>query len=514
LAVRILLWHGWLLEGSGSNIYTARVADVFRSNGHDVVIMCQDVHPERYTWIDAWGTVDADGPSSLTPNPIASPGARGRCVLLRPLIGPLLPVFVVDPYEGFDQVRRFVDLTERELGEYLRVNAEALRAVAAWHGSEIVIAGHAIPGGAIASRALGAGRHVTTIHGSDIEYAIRLQVRYRELAREGLTASRSVAGATSDVLDRCVALVPEVADKVVAVPPGVDVRTFHPQPRAWALRQSAGRLDADPTVARGRPASLDADVDHALAARDAASLDALAGRYDQEVPDPGAAEALRRLAPTRAALVGYFGKLIPQKGVELLLAARGRSRHNPAALIVGFGLYREWLTATAHALRNDDPDALRWLRETRSMPLDDDSLASIPSRGRRDVTFTGRLDHRYAPGAVAAMDVLVVPSILDEAFGMVAAEGAAAGALPLVARHSGLAEVAAALEDEVSRPGMFSFEQGIGAVANVADGIDRLLSLPGRERADLSGALSRFVGREWSWDRTAARLLDAAAHGA
>ena len=39
------------------------------------------------------------------------------------------------------------------------------------------------------------------------------------------------------------------------------------------------------------------------------------------------------------------------------------------------------------------------------------------------------------------LDVLVVPSVMHEAFGMVAVEGAAAGALPLVARHSGLAEI-------------------------------------------------------------------------
>ena len=95
------------------------------------------------------------------------------------------------------------------------------------------------------------------------------------------------------------------------------------------------------------------------------------------------------------------------------------------------------------------------------MPIDRRRAARADrAAGARGVTFTGRLDHRYAPDALAAMDVQVVPSILSEAFGMVAAEGAAAGALPLVARHSGLAEVAAALESEVGRPGLFSFEPG------------------------------------------------------
>ena len=41
-----------------------------------------------------------------------------------------------------------------------------------------------------------------------------------------------------------------------------------------------------------------------------------------------------------------------------------------------------------------------------------------------------------------------MPSIFPEAFGMVAAEAAAAGSPPLVARHSGLEEIAEGLEAE------------------------------------------------------------------
>lgn len=134
-----------------------------------------------------------------------------------------------------------------------------------------------------------------------------------------------------------------------------------------------------------------------------------------------------------------------------------------------------------------------------------------PSSGgdRRSATFTGRLDHRYAPDALAAMDVLVVPSILPEAFGMVAAEGAATGALPVVARHSGLAEVAGALEAEVRRPGLFSFAPGEGSARRLATSIDRLLGLAVDERDELGAAVNGFVAREWTWERTASRILAA-----
>ena len=93
---------------------------------------------------------------------------------------------------------------------------------------------------------------------------------------------------------------------------------------------------------------------------------------------------------------------------------------------------------------------------------------------------------------------------------MVAAEGAASGALPMVARHSGLAEVAGALETDVGRPGLFSFEPGEGAVRRLIEGVDRLLSLPHGERDELRRGVSSFVATHWTWERTAARLLAAA----
>lgn len=480
--MRILLWHGWLLEGSGSNVFTARIAEELRREGHDIALVCQERRVERYRWIDATGTVDRDGVSELEPN--AADPAPGRCVLLRPRIGRLLPVFVVDEYEGFD-VRRFVELTDAELGRYLDANVAALRAAAAWHRSEAVVAGHAIPGAVVARRAMGPGRYVATIHGSDLEYAVRPDPRFRALAAEGLVAARAVTGSGADVLRRCVELVPGIDALVRPVSPGVDAHAFRPRPREEALLETADALDADPDTTRGRPSSLDEEVARALERGDGAALDELGGTYDQEVPDPDAAARLRELAAFGGELVGSFGKLIPQKGVADLLHAAAASSRRPRVLVVGFGGERERLQALALGLRTPD--------------------------GPEAVTFTGRLDHRYAPGVLAAMDVLVVPSVLDEAFGMVAAEGAASGALPLVARHSGLAEVAGVLEAEVGRPGLFSYEPGPRAVANLTAALDHLLGLPAAERGELRRAVSAAVAREWSWSRTAGLLLTAAA---
>ena len=504
--MRILLWHGWLLEGSGANVYTARVAEEYRRGGHQVVLLCQEPNPARHAFVDGWGTAGPDGPGPVRPT--GARPAAGTLTLLRPDIGSLLPVFVLDDYPGFE-VKRFVDLSDEELGAYVERNVEALRAAADAHRPDIVVTGHVVPGGIVARRALGERAYVVKAHGSDVEYAVRAQPRYRDLAREGVEGAVALTGSTRDVLRRLEALVPGTRVRTVDVPPGVEVERFRPMPRRPALEELARLLESDPELARGRPPSLDAEVRGALARRDPDALTDLAGRYDQAVPDRRAPAAVRELASYQGPLVGYLGKFIPQKGVDLLLGAVAMAGSRPSGLVVGFGGHREWLEALLSALDSADAEALSWVLGASGFTLSPEGVEAAPGLAGR-VRLTGRLDHRYAPLALAATDVLVVPSVLDEAFGMVAAEGAAAGTLPLVARHSGLAEVAEALEGAVGRPGLLSFDPGPSGARSLTAALDRLLSLPRQERLDLAAACRAYVSATWTWERTAARLLEAA----
>jgi len=505
--MRILLWHAWLLSGTGSNVATARVAEALRADGHDVLLLSQERHPERFPFLDAFGVMSDIGPQAVSPTGVAPAG--GRVTLLRPAIGPMLPVFVWDEYEGFDEVTPFVDLTDAALQGYLDRNAEALRAAAAWHRSEAVLAGHVVPGAPVAGRALrGSSAGIpygVKVHGSDLEYAVRLQPRYRALAAEGLADARAVFGPTEESLERTVALVPESTRRLVVCSPGVDVRAFRPGPRGELLEHAASLLDDDGSPAGGRTPDLDEAVEAALDAGTPPALDELAARYDPERPDADAARKLRALTGGDGPIVGYLGKLIPQKGVHLLLAAMA-AVPGVRVLIVGFGTFRERLEALTLALARADAAAVRELWPSGDAP----PPPPIPGGGdlRRRVTFTGRLDHRYASLVVGAADVLVVPSIGSESFGMVAAEGAAAGALPLAARHSGLREVARALEDAAGLPGLFSFEQGAGAVGEIEAGVRRLLALPVEQRRAAAVAIRGHVAREWTWGRAAARYVE------
>src|SRR5918997_1639638 len=62
-AVRILLWHGYLLTGSGSNVYTANIARAWRDAGHDVLVLCQDPQAATHPFVDAAADFASDNRS-------------------------------------------------------------------------------------------------------------------------------------------------------------------------------------------------------------------------------------------------------------------------------------------------------------------------------------------------------------------------------------------------------------------------------------------------------------------
>ena len=106
--------------------------------------------------------------------------------------------------------------------------------------------------------------------------------------------------------------------------------------------------------------------------------------------------------------------------------------------------------------------------------------------------LTGRLEHEELAELLPACEALVVPSTFPEAFGMVAAEAAACGALPVSAAHSGLAEVsevlARAVPDAGRRVALVPGRRRRRAGARRARSCGWLAADPAAARADPRGA--------------------------
>jgi glycosyltransferase involved in cell wall biosynthesis len=391
--VRILLWHGYLLGGSGSNVYTRAIAREWSRQGHEVVLFCQEPHI---------------GPYDL-----------GGAEVVRPRLPyKLLPVFVLDEYEGLD-AKLLTDFTPAQRKAYVEANAEALRKHLP---ADLVFCNHVLMGAPVGA-ASGAPFAVKA-HGSELEYAIRASPELSHWAAESLRSAGAVYVGSDHIRSVLEELVGPV-EGVHEVPPGVDVEAFRPRPREESL---------------------------AALRKEGVELDDF---FAQEGP-----------------VVLYVGKLLYNKGVHVLFEAM--QGVEARTLVVGFGDYRE-------------------------------ELEKLAPPG---TVFTGQLEHNQLAPLLPLVDVQVVPSIFPEAFGMVAAEAAAAGVPPLVARHSGLATVAEGLEtvypEQYRHLASFPSADAVGLGARLRE----LLALPPDVRFELGSAARRAAVEHWSWSSVAERLLE------
>jgi glycosyltransferase involved in cell wall biosynthesis len=406
--VKILLWHGYLLGGTGSNVYTRSLARAWSRLGHEVVVFCQDPHPERY---------DLAGATVVRPE----------------LEGPL-PVFVLDNYEDLE-ARYLQDLDQAERDGFVEANAASVRE---YLPADYLLVNHVLLGAPVGA-AVGMPFAVKA-HGSELEFSIRGREDLASWARETLAEAAEVIVGSDHIRD-VLAQVVGWRDRVRVVPPGVDVEELRPERRNEAL---AGLLDE--------------------ARRDGP-------RGSERDPDTGNAERFEEFFSAETPTILYVGKLSREKGVHLLLEALGEVEAR--AVIVGFGPAREELEAAAQGA----------------------------------VLFTGALEHRHLRHLWPLADVSVTPSVFPEAFGMVAAEAAACGCPPLVARHSGLATVAEGIESAYPEEHRELASFRGGDVTDLAHKLRRILALPRPEWERLSAAAREAALERWSWEYVAALLL-------
>ena len=411
--MKILIWHGYLLGGTGSNVYTRSLAREWAAAGHDVTVVCQEAHPEHFE--------------------------LGGARVVRPeLPDGLLPVFVLDRYEGL-RPKVIQDFSPAERARYVEANAGALAELLP---ADLVFANHIVPGAPVAAAA--GSRFAVKAHGSELEYAMRGNAGLTAWGREALAHAEAVFVGSAHIR-RVVEDVVGPVEPVHEVPPGVDIDEFQPRPRDAALAALIEEARRDPP----NP-----------------------GNREERLPDERNAERLAAFLAGDEPTVVYFGKLLYNKGVHVLLEALRRV--DARAVIVGFGDYRRELEALA------------------------------PPR----TLFTGPFEHRHLAQLLPLADATVVPSIFPEAFGMVAAEAAAAGSPPIVARHSGLAEIAEGLEAEYPPEYRALASFTTGSVEELAEKLGTLLALSPAERRRVGEAARRATVARWSWASVGRRLLE------
>ncbi len=214
--MRILIFHGYLLRGTGSNIYNASLVRALARLGHQVELVCQE----------------------RDPGPLGLPDAVRVTV---PDIGGVLPVYVADHYEGYRAVP-YAELDEEGVERYIAANVSAVREVVEETSPDVALANHLVMGPVILARALeGRVPYAVKVHGSALEYTVRPhRERFLPYALEGLrgasgvlVGSRHTAESLWEVMDE-----EGLPERTRLGPPGVDVHTFRPRAARGGRRRA------------------------------------------------------------------------------------------------------------------------------------------------------------------------------------------------------------------------------------------------------------------------------------
>jgi glycosyltransferase involved in cell wall biosynthesis len=469
--------HGYLLEGSGSNLWTRCVVEALCRKGHTVQLMCQEPHPERYECITEAYRYHEDGTvEQMFARPLA-PGFAGQCIMHKPQLGDTLPVYVWDKYEEYPNAVPMTELSDDAIADYVERNARVLRKVVAEHDVIAMHVNHAVLSTVVAQQVSAeTGIPVAIMeHGSSLEYAVKKDQRMYDLATSAFSDAELLFVHGDEMRRRIEVAMPDIRDaqrKFTTLPLGVHTWQFEPVPRE-RRREKIGKLLVSLSgKTRGRrPDQLEQMLGRAMAATSPEELHRAftSIQYDTKAPDADIEDKLSQLDWEHDAVLLYVGRLISAKGVQSGLAALPEimaSDPGIRLLLVGHGPLREPMELFVHALEHGNRDlveqvvahgrflegdpegahASRELGKVRAYFNDlaaagklDDYFALARQHVRRDrVIFTGYLTHQELQHLFPCCDVGIFPSIVKEAGPLVFLEALASGCFPLGTYFGGM----------------------------------------------------------------------------
>ena len=506
--MRIGLLHGWLLEGSGSNVYVRELARALRARGHQVSVICQERRAERYGEIGA----------------VCVPAIDKR----------LMPVHVADTdYEGFESVIGFKDLEgDIRLKAYLDDFTAGAAKFCRAGEIEVLIANHMYPMPVVASRI----KELLNIpflvfpHGSAIEYTLKKSEALARDAERAVEAADALVVGNETVTARIMRLYPKREEswrkKHFIVPVGVDPELF--RPIAPGERKDAlGRLVSEGLSKGGKTRAMTRVLTERACRMDQELIQAVRlsrSEYERKSPDADIASKFQEIDWAKEKILIFTGKLIAGKGLHDFIAALPailNRRPDTRLLIVGEGPAREPLEMLLKALSDGDCELLeRVLRLGGSLSEEPDiafdnikvyaerlgfeewAAMGKDARPIEKVLFTGYLGHALYRHVLPCADIAVFPSQVAEAYPLVLIEAISAGVLPVASDFEGmgegLSEISGALSSDIGELMRIKMDPET-RIESMAENVGRLLE----RSADWAGTCRSLAEERYSWDKVA-----------
>ena len=518
--MKIAILHGYLLHGSGSNIYVQNVTKELVGLGHDVHLFCQERHPENYPFIKKAICIKNERIIEY----YHSNNTHGA-TLINPDLD-LLPVYVMDIYPEFKQVKLFIELSDEELEEYIKRNISAYTTFFDKFQYDIIHANHLVMMPYFASYLNQKYQvpYVIVPHGSSLVYTIQKDPRYKKLAIEGLHNATYIIPGNANFRDRILQYfekdLPNLQEKMRIVPLGVDTNLFSPIPKEKRKEVLSNLINKLSHVPKGKPKRDELEFIKKISAMRKESINEVLTSipsYSQKAPDESITDKLRGIDPLSERILIFFGRLILGKGIHNLLASLLPLLtwyDDLKVIIVGAGPMREWGEWFIHAGGLGNIDMVKSLIEWGKSHFNDrkefwDAIIHFfesqdetilrtyhfnPSR----VIFTGFLDHTYLAPLLALADWACFPSLVPESFGLVLVEAASCGVIPVASYFSGFKEILDHFKERIPQD-VFSLltipAEGKAIVFKLIDSLSKLIE----KKPAIAHLLREVAVNKFSW---------------
>lgn len=537
----ICILHGWLLEGSGSNLWTRSIVTALARAGETVHLVCQENHPDLYDCIAEAYRYDEEGARHEvfvreTPYP-------GRCIIHHPWIGDKLPVFVWDEYEEYEDVVPMIDLPDAEVEAYVNRNVNVLLGIVRDYGITAIHANHAVPMSIVAQRV----RRETGVpfaimpHGSGIEYAVKKDRWFAGHAASAFVDAARIFVIGSEMRQRVKAVFPHVPDldeKFVELHLGVDTSQFdlvakHDRPaRIGRLREVLA--GANRGKRREQSEQMLARLSASMTVKEMRELFLESAHYNGKLPDEDLEEKLGTIDWMVNPTLLFTGRIISMKGIQTVIVALPLILErvpDMRLIVVGHGPMREPMEALVSALKSGDTalalKIIEWGKALEGDPDGDASthnladvsnfLAALEARGEVDhyfqlgrrfvlsenVIFTGYLNHSQLRHLFPCCDVGVFPSIVREAGPLVFLEALASGCFPLGTYFGGMRasidSAATVVPPEIARLMKIDPDNSVG---DIASHVPRALT----EGSQYRETLAKLARDKYDWTSVATVL--------
>ncbi|XP_032230360.1 uncharacterized protein LOC116613958 [Nematostella vectensis] len=515
--MHLVIIHGYILSGTGSNVYTANAAKTWKRHGHSVTIVCQDPNAGNLPFVDEF----YKGTDSIP----STPPEAGKIRVCVPDIYGLLLVYSYDEYPGY-RVKTLKDCSIAEIEANIEGTVNGLRRVVE-QGVDLILTNHILLSPVIASRATQGldVPYVCKLHGSAIIFSVKPRLEeLRPYVLEGLrNCKRVIAGTHAVRNSACDVLKGDIEaegilKKIVIIPPGLDPNVFEIG-EDFDKRQKAFLENVQSFINRkpnGRKAEGITHPPHTSDNFHDLLLE-VTFSYNQRAID---ADLIRRWKPLKKSdfIICYFGNFLDTKGVGELLTAFPRILDKvPEArlVLVGFGRYREHLEGMLKALKDGDLEAFKAYGSAGKF-LDfpenlQDYFRQLKPDEQDRVTITGFQEHNQLKDLLPLASISVLGAKAAEAFGMVTIEAMAAGVLPLCHDHSGLSEVLEVVRQVTpDLEAMMRLPVRPGGAKGTADGACLIEQLPEKVEAARKFLYPHGLEKSDTRDRISAQLRDIA----